>query len=265
MRVDVISTMVTWRLHATAASGRSAGGGSAVIVVPVPVGPAAVQDPNRDVLRDRRQDRARMQHLGAEVGELRRLAEREVRHDARDSPRRADRRSACRRRRSRSGSRGRRAPRRRSPPSSRTRRVRASSSRPATVAPTNPPSTGTRPSATRGTISRATASRVSSASGAAAVWAPSVTTARRASTQAVGTPACASAAARIRLFINSPVQTMASCALGEAARRIPVALSSARRSSSCGADFGEHVGWRTPAAAGARPLRSGGATGRRRR
>ena len=65
--------------------------------------------------------------------------------------------------------------------------------------------------------------------------AASVTMARRASTHAAGMPFCSSAAAMMRLLINSPVQTIASWALGDAARRIAVALSSARRSSSSAA------------------------------
>ncbi len=47
------------------------------------VRPAAVEDADRDVGRDRGKDRARVEHLGAEVGELGRLAERQVRDDAR--------------------------------------------------------------------------------------------------------------------------------------------------------------------------------------
>ena len=51
--------------------------------------PPAVQNAHRDVLVDRGQDRARMKHLGAEVRQLGRFTERQERHDVRraDQPR----------------------------------------------------------------------------------------------------------------------------------------------------------------------------------
>ena len=70
-----------------------------------------------------------MQHLGAEIGQLGRLGERQLRDQHAGRRRRAGRRSACRPRRSRSESRRRRGRRRRSPPNSPIRRGRASSSR----------------------------------------------------------------------------------------------------------------------------------------
>ena len=81
--VDVTSITVTWRLQAKAVTGASCRPGSAVIRVPARAGPPRVEDPHRDVARERRLDRLRMQHLGAEVGQLRRLGEREVRHEPR--------------------------------------------------------------------------------------------------------------------------------------------------------------------------------------
>ncbi len=82
------------------------------ISVPGAAARRLLQDADRDVARDRRQNRARMQHLRAEVRELRGLAERQRPGRRAARRRRADRRSACRRRRSRSGSRARSARRR---------------------------------------------------------------------------------------------------------------------------------------------------------
>ena len=73
---------------------------------------AAVEDAHRNVGGNRGQNRARMQNLGAEVGQLGRFAERQVRDDRGIAHDARDRRSACRRRRSRSESRRRRARRR---------------------------------------------------------------------------------------------------------------------------------------------------------
>ena len=87
-----MSITVTRRLHAIAASGRRSAGPIAVMSVPAGLRPAAVQDPDRYIVRDRGQDRARMQHLGAEVRQLRRLGERQIGNDARTRERCADRR-----------------------------------------------------------------------------------------------------------------------------------------------------------------------------
>ena len=161
--------------------------------------------------RHGRKDRARVQNLGAEVRQLRRLAERQVRHDARLRRRRADRRSACRRRRSRSESRRLRAPRRRSRPNSPTRRGRASSSPPSTVAPTNPPMHRHAPDRrATGRSAAAAARRVSSSSGDAAVCDASVTITRRASTHRAGMPATVNAAVTSRLLNSSPTATIVS-------------------------------------------------------
>ena len=46
-------------------------------------GPARVQDANGDVPRHRRENRARVQHLRAEIGELGRLRERQMLHELR--------------------------------------------------------------------------------------------------------------------------------------------------------------------------------------
>ena len=79
MRVEVMSMTVTSRLQAMrgqlAALARC---GSAVIRVPGALGLARVQDAHRDVLDIGRQNRARMQHLRAEVGQLGRLGERQA-------------------------------------------------------------------------------------------------------------------------------------------------------------------------------------------
>ena len=89
MRVEVISTTVTRRLHASAATARLPDGGLGGDARALAGRPAAVQDSDGDVRRDRREDRARVQHLGAEVGQLRRLRERQpldhrrMVHDAR--------------------------------------------------------------------------------------------------------------------------------------------------------------------------------------
>ena len=82
MRVDVMSMTVTPRLQASAVR-PSCARPSAVISVPGDFRPPRVEDPDRDVLRDRRQDRARVQHLRAEVRQLGRLGERQLRHQAR--------------------------------------------------------------------------------------------------------------------------------------------------------------------------------------
>ena len=142
IRVDVMSMTVTPRLQASAVSCRRRSAAVGRDQRAGDVRPARVQDADRDVLRHRRQNRARMQHLRAEVRQLRRFGERQLRHEPRGRARRADRRSACRPRRSRSESRRRRGRRRRSPPSSPTRRGRAWSSRRSAVAPMKPPSTG---------------------------------------------------------------------------------------------------------------------------
>ena len=113
---------------------------------------------------------------------------------------------------------------------------------PWTVAPTKPPSTGTRPSATRGTISRATASRVSAASGAGGVWAPSVTTARRASTQAVAHPGV-----RERRREDPAVHQLAGADDGVVRARRggaqdPGGLEQRTEIVELRSDFGEHIG-----------------------
>ena len=175
-----------------------------------------------------------MQHLGAEVGELRRLAERQVRDDARVRPRPADRPSACRRRRSRSGSRARRAPRRRSRPSSRTRRVRASWSRPGRWRrrTRRAPAPGPRRRAGRSRARRPRASRPPAAP--AAVCAPSVTIGA-----ACIDPRRRHAGVRRAPRRGSGCSSTRRCRRSRRARSArrragsPVALSSARRSSSC--------------------------------
>ena len=70
MRVEVTSTTVMLRLHASATIGRSLSGGLAVISVPGGLRTPAVEDADGNVGRHRRQDRARVQHLRAEVREL---------------------------------------------------------------------------------------------------------------------------------------------------------------------------------------------------
>jgi hypothetical protein len=80
MRVDVMSTTVTPFFDATAVSGRSALGRSAVISVPRAVGAMRVENAHRNVARDRRLNVAGCKHLRAEVGQLRCFGERQVRH-----------------------------------------------------------------------------------------------------------------------------------------------------------------------------------------
>ena len=59
MRVEVMSTTVTPRLQASAVSAARRARPSAVIIVPGDLGPPRIENPDRDVLRDRRQNRAR--------------------------------------------------------------------------------------------------------------------------------------------------------------------------------------------------------------
>jgi hypothetical protein len=88
MRVEVMSTTVSPRLQASAV----------MTLVAASLGrdhrapdfrPARVQDANRDVLRHRGEDGAGMQHLRAEIRQLRRLGKRELRDEHRigDDPR----------------------------------------------------------------------------------------------------------------------------------------------------------------------------------
>ncbi len=83
IRVDVISITVMPRLQAIAASGSSRRDGSADDQRAGAVRFAAIENPNRDVAVDRGQDRARVQDLGAEIRQLRRFAERQLRSRAR--------------------------------------------------------------------------------------------------------------------------------------------------------------------------------------
>ena len=84
MRLEVMSMTVTSRLQASAGQRvPSAARGCAVINVPGAVRLPRIEDAHRNVAFDGRKDRARMQHLGAEVGQLGGLGERELRHQAR--------------------------------------------------------------------------------------------------------------------------------------------------------------------------------------
>ena len=79
-----MSTTVMWRLHASAASGSSYSRRRARRDQrAAAVEPAAVQDPDRDVLGDGGQNGARVQDLRAEIRQLRGFLERQPRHDVR--------------------------------------------------------------------------------------------------------------------------------------------------------------------------------------
>ena len=84
MRVEVMSTTVTRLLRrdrrqrpVRLAAAR------AVISVPRACGAMRIEDPHRNVARHRRLNGRRMQHLRAEVGQLRGFGERQMRHDLR--------------------------------------------------------------------------------------------------------------------------------------------------------------------------------------
>ena len=80
------------RLQAIAVTGGRRGAARPVMSVPAPSGRCELRMRTGMSRLDGRQDRARVQHLGAEVGELGGLGERQLRHDARLGARCADRR-----------------------------------------------------------------------------------------------------------------------------------------------------------------------------
>ena len=229
MRVDVMSTTVMCRLQASAASGsstRRAARDQRAAAVEL----AAVQDLDRNALRDRRQDRARVQHLRAEVGQLRRLFERQSRHDVRRlhdagigghhpvhvgpdlNLAGVERRAQNRRRviRSAAPERGGHAGRGRPDVAADDRR------------------SGGRRRAARDARRRRPA--VSVVSGSAQPNVSLVTTTFRASTQTAGSPAARHAASMIRLLSSSPNAATASRARGDASFSVPMACNRLRSS-----------------------------------
>ena len=214
MRVEVMSTTVTWRLQASAASGSSTGelGRDQRAAA---VEPAAVQDADRDVLGRRRAGSCSGAAPWRRSTPARRLPRTTAAARRASRPRRADRRSSCRRRRSRSESRWRRARRRGSRPSNRTRRGRASSSRRSwwRRRSRRRPARGRRRRAARG--ARPTAAVVSSISGSAQPKVSLVISTRRGSTQTAGRPAAWQAASTIRLLSSSPKAATASRVRGD--------------------------------------------------
>ena len=92
MRVDVMSTTVTPRLQASAVSWPRSARPSAVIIVPATSGRREFRMRTGMFLATAGRIVLGMQHLGAEVRELGRFGERELRHEPRRPPRRADRR-----------------------------------------------------------------------------------------------------------------------------------------------------------------------------
>ena len=89
MRVEAMSIRVRPRLQAMAAGPPSPASTVRVMRVPGASGSVGVEDAHRDAEAHRGQDRGRVQDLGAEVGELGRLVEAELRDDPgrRDHPR----------------------------------------------------------------------------------------------------------------------------------------------------------------------------------
>ena len=92
MRVEVMSITVTPRLHASAVSVLAVAAAVCGNHRPADFGPARVENANGNVLGDSRQDRARMQHLRAEIRQLGRFGERQLRDERAGSRRPADRR-----------------------------------------------------------------------------------------------------------------------------------------------------------------------------